>query len=73
MNNEIFVNDLIEWRSTDNDSSKTVERVLWIDEGYAIAFLFDIEATKGFPRISSILDLKEALKLGEATKLEKDP
>ncbi len=73
MNNEIFVNDLIKWRSTDNELNQTIERVLWIDEGYAIAFLFDIEATKGFPRISSILDLKEALKLGEATKLEKDP
>ncbi len=72
MNNEIFVNDLIQWQSDDAENP-LIERVVWIDDGYAVAFIFDIYATKGFPRSYAIKDLKEALKNQEASKLEVDP
>ena len=72
MNNEIFVNDLIQWQSDDSENA-LIERIIWIDEGYAIAFLFDINATKGLPHSYSIQDLKEALKDQEASKLVVDP
>ncbi len=72
MTHEIFVNDLIEWLS-DKDGNSLIERVIWIDEGYEIAFVFDIHATKGFPQSRSINDLKEALEHQEASKLEVDP
>jgi hypothetical protein len=71
MKNEIFVNDLIQW-SSDSDCP-LIERVVWIDEGYIIAFVVDIYATKGFPYIRSINDLKEALRHQKASKLEVDP
>lgn len=32
MNNDLFVNDLIEW--IDESGNSFIERVLWIDEGY---------------------------------------
>ena len=44
MNNELFVNELIEWQ--DNAEIPLIERVLWIDEGYIIAFVFDLNAKK---------------------------
>lgn len=72
MKNEIFVNDLIQWSSNNNDNS-LIERIVWIDEGYQIAFLIDIYGTKGFPQKRSIDDLKSALKHQEASKLEVDP
>lgn len=72
MNNEIFVNDLIQWQSDDKDNP-LIERVVWIDEGYTIAFVIDIYTTKGFPQSRYINDLKEALRSQEASKLELDP
>ncbi|MEC4987111.1 MAG: DDE-type integrase/transposase/recombinase [Oscillatoria sp. PMC 1068.18] len=72
MSNEIFVNDIIQWKS-DNDANSLIERVVWIDEGYTITFVFDINANKGFPRSCSVKDIKEALKHKEALKLELDP
>ena len=71
MDHEIFVNDLIKWESTNNDFAGVVERVLWIDEGYTIAFMLNIESTKGFPRTFSVSGLREALKRGEAKKIKK--
>ncbi|MEM1168767.1 MAG: Mu transposase C-terminal domain-containing protein [Cyanobacteria bacterium P01_H01_bin.35] len=71
MKNEIFVNDLIQWSSNNNNS--LIERIVWIDEGYQIAFLIDIYGTKGFPKKHSVDDLKSALKYQEASKLEVDP
>ncbi len=72
MNNEIFVNDLIQWQS-DNSDKVLIERIVWIDEGYVIAFAFDINATKGFPRSCLIQELKESLKHQEISKIEEDP
>ena len=72
MNNEIFVNDLIQWQS-DEKNNPLIERVVWIDDGYAVAFIINIYANKGFPRSYAIKDLKEALKNQEASKLEVDP
>ncbi len=72
MKNEIFVNDLIKWSSNNNDNS-LIERIVWIDERYQIAFLIDIYGTKGFPQKHSVDDLKSALKYQEASKLETDP
>ena len=40
MNQEIFVNDIIEW--LDQSENKLIERVLWIDEDYTLAFVFNI-------------------------------
>ncbi|WP_200906386.1 hypothetical protein [Limnoraphis robusta] len=72
MKNEIFVNDIIQW-SSEHTLDSLIERVVWIDEGYIIAFVVDIYATKGFPHSRSINDLKEALRHQEASKLEVDP
>ena len=72
MNSEIFVNDLIQWNS-DNEKNSLIERIVWIDEDYTIAFLFNINATKGFPRSYSVEDIKEAIRYQEVSKLEIDP
>ncbi|MDJ0843717.1 MAG: DDE-type integrase/transposase/recombinase [Crocosphaera sp.] len=72
MNSEIFVNDLIQWNSNKGDNS-LIERIVWIDKEYKIAFLFNINATKGFPRSCPVKDIKEALKCQEVSKLELDP
>jgi hypothetical protein len=69
---EIFVNDLIQWSAQDETNTLT-ERVIWIDEGYTLAFLFNIYAKKGFPRAQLISQLKESLNSQEASKLELDP
>lgn len=82
----LFVNDLIEWQAevatecisdksdqTARTSERLVERVLWIDEGYILAFVFDIEAKKGFPHPRKISEILEALSTGLATKIAKDP
>jgi hypothetical protein len=82
----LFVNDLIEWQAetvsecmTDGSDQKTqtsehlIERVLWIDEGYFLAFVFNIEAKKGFPHLRKISEILEALSTGIAVKTAKDP
>ena len=47
MSNDLFVNDLIEW--VDELGNSFIERILWIDEGYVIAFTIDINVKTGFP------------------------
>ncbi|MBW4462667.1 MAG: DDE-type integrase/transposase/recombinase [Nodosilinea sp. WJT8-NPBG4] len=82
----LFVNDLIEWQTktvsaciTDESdqkpqtSERLIERVLWIDEGYILAFVFNIEAKKGFPHLRKISEILEALSTGIAIKTAKDP
>jgi hypothetical protein len=82
----LFVNDLIEWQTettteglsensdqTTQISERLVERVLWIDEGYILAFVFDIEAQKGFPHPRKVSEILESLSSGIAVKIAKDP
>lgn len=71
MHDYLFTNDLIEWKnSLDNP---LIERVLWIDEGYVLAFVFDINAKLGFPQPRRVSEILEALSEGFVTKLLNDP
>lgn len=63
----LCVNDLIKW----NDDS--IERVVWIDDEYSIAFLFELEANKGFPYPKSIAEIEEAIANQTASKHLQDP
>jgi hypothetical protein len=67
----LYINDLIEWLAQSEDS--LIERIVWIDEGYTIAFLFDIKATKGFPYPKSIAEITEAIADGVASRNLNDP
>lgn len=71
MDTDLFVNDLIEW--TDESGNNSIERVLWIDEGYIIAFVFDIYAPTGFPQSKNVNEIREAIADGRASKLKSDP
>ena len=71
MNNDLFVNELIEW--IDESGNNLIERVLWIDEGYVIAFVFDINAQTGFPEPKKVSEIIEAISDGKALKLKSDP
>ncbi|MBW4419913.1 MAG: DDE-type integrase/transposase/recombinase [Myxacorys californica WJT36-NPBG1] len=71
MHNYLFTNDLIEWKNSSDNS--LIERVLWIDEGYVIAFVFDINARLGFPQTRRVSEILEALSEGSAIKLPNDP
>lgn len=67
----LFVNDLIEW--IDESGSNVIERILWIDSNYSLAFVFDIQAKKGFPEPKTVSEIKEAIETGRALKLKNDP
>ncbi|WP_414587906.1 Mu transposase C-terminal domain-containing protein [Scytonema sp. PCC 10023] len=71
MSNDLFVNDLIEW--IDESGNNLIERVLWIDEGYVIAFIFDINTKTGFPEPKKVSEIIEAISDGRALKLKSDP
>ncbi|MEO1432221.1 MAG: Mu transposase C-terminal domain-containing protein [Cyanobacteria bacterium J06633_8] len=71
MSNDLFVNDLIEW--VDELGNSFIERILWIDEGYVIAFTIDINVTTGFPVSKRVSDIQEDINEGRALKLKKDP
>lgn len=71
MDNYLFTNDLIEWRNSSNNL--LIERILWIDEGYTIAFVFDINAKSGFPEPRRVSEILESLSEGLASKLLVDP
>ena len=67
----LYVNDLIEWV---NDKGKSkVERIVWIDENYIVAFVFDINANKGVPYAKKTSEIEEAIFEGLALKLRADP
>ena len=68
---DLFVNDLIEW--IDESGSNVVERILWIDSNYSLAFVFDIQAKKGFPEPKTVSEIKQAIQTGHALKLKNDP
>ena len=67
----LYVNDLIEW--VDEAGKSRVERIVWIDENYIIAFVFDINTDKGLPTIKRINEIEEAISEGLALKLKSDP
>lgn len=71
MSNYLCVNDLIEW--VDASGNSFVERILWIDEGYTITFVIDINLKKGFPVSKRVSDIQEAINEGNALKLKTDP
>jgi hypothetical protein len=71
VNNELFVNEIIKWQ--DNSERPLIERVLWIDEGYIIAFVFDLNAKKGFPQPKKVSEILEAISAGLAIKKIQDP
>lgn len=73
MDDQLFVNEIIVWPTQSLNEIELTERVLWIDEGYAIAFVFNINADKGFPEIRNISDILEAFSNGTAYKQEYDP
>ncbi len=67
----LYINDLIEWV---NDKGKSkVERIVWIDENYIVAFVFDINTNKGLPAPRRISEIEEAISEGLALKLKSDP
>lgn len=67
----LYVNDLIEWI---NESEEVkVERIVWIDENYVIAFIFDIKSNKGVPYPKRIKEIEDAISEGYALKLKSDP
>ena len=51
----LYVNDLIEWVNDGQESR--IERIVWIDENYVIAFLFDINTNKGVPYAKKISEI----------------
>jgi Integrase core domain/Mu transposase, C-terminal len=67
----LYVNDLIEW--VDESGSSFVERIIWIDEGYIIAFAIDVNIRTGFPILKKITDLQEAINKGSVLKIKTDP
>lgn len=71
MDGYLFVNDLIKWEP--DSENLIIERILWIDEDYTIAFMFDINAKSGFPVSRKVSNVMEALAEGCASKLLDDP
>lgn len=68
---DLFVNDLIEW--IDESGNNVIERILWIDSNYSLAFVFGIQAKKGFPQPKTVSEIKQAIETGRALKLKNDP
>ncbi len=67
----LYVNDLIEW--IDDVKETKVERIIWVDKNYVIAFVFDINTNKGVPCAKRISEIEEAIVEGVALKLKSDP
>ncbi|MBG1266645.1 DDE-type integrase/transposase/recombinase [Nostoc sp. WHI] len=71
MNEDLFVNDLIQWQLNENNC--LIERILWIDEGYIIAFVLNINSQKGLPEPKKVSEILEAMSEGLAFKQKQDP
>ena len=71
MDEDLFVNELVNWRTDEN--SQLIERILWIDEGYVITFVLDINAKKGLPEPKRVSEILEAISEGIAFKQKQDP
>ncbi|MGG2014054.1 DNA-binding protein [Bacillus sp. S10(2024)] len=48
-------------------------RILWIDEGYVICYLIEVEASKGFPEKRLISNLEKMLEHEEMQLIKSDP
>jgi Integrase core domain/Mu transposase, C-terminal len=71
MPTHLFINNLVEWIS--EDGKNKIDRVLWIDEGYKVAFLIDIYEEKSLPRQTLINEIEECIKSSAAIVIKKDP
>ncbi|OYE05063.1 DDE-type integrase/transposase/recombinase [Nostoc sp. 'Peltigera membranacea cyanobiont' 232] len=71
MHENLFINDLIEWESDGN--TQLIERIIWIDEGYIIAFVLDVNSKKGLPEPKKVSEILEAMSEGLAFKHKQDP
>jgi hypothetical protein len=71
MSINVFVNNLIQW-IPDPDNTH-IDRVLWVDDGYKIAFVIDIHSESALPRQISVSEIEEAIKSSSAIKISKDP
>jgi hypothetical protein len=71
MNQTLTVNELIEW---DYDSkTKTIERILWIDEGNIVTYVININGKTGLPYQRTIAEILEALTSEIAVRVNNDP
>lgn len=56
------------FKRTLSDGTVIKERVIWIDEGNIIAFLYDIAADTGFPALRKISELQKEISSGILVK-----
>lgn len=56
------------FRRTLEDGKVVKERVIWVDEGNSIAFMFNLGADKGFPVLKKISELKDEIRNGLLVK-----
>ncbi len=66
-----FVNSLVEWIS--ENGNNRIDRILWIDEGYEVAFLIDIHKEESLPRQVFINEIEESIESSTAIIIKKDP
>jgi Integrase core domain/Mu transposase, C-terminal len=71
MATKIFVNDLIQW--VDSLGESRIDRILWIDTNYCIAYSIDINGRNSLPEAKNISEIEESIELGQAIKYEQDP
>ncbi|MDZ8238660.1 MAG: DDE-type integrase/transposase/recombinase [Nostoc sp. ChiQUE01a] len=71
MNEDLFVNDLIQWQLGEN--SHLIKRILWIDGDYNIAFVININSEKGLPECKKVSEILEDMSDGLAFKQKQDP
>ncbi|MEH2218724.1 MAG: DNA-binding protein [Nostoc sp.] len=71
MEENLYVNDLIEWEL--DSGNKVLERILWIDEDYTIAFLIDVNTNKGLPKLKKVSEIVEEISNRLAFKQRVDP
>lgn len=71
MSTKIFVNDLIQW--VDSLGESRIDRILWIDTNYRIAYSIDINGKNSLPEVKNISEIEESIELSQAIKYEQDP
>lgn len=71
MNDNLFVNEVIEWNAI--DGKKITERILWLDEYEDIAYTIDIYSDKGLPTLRKISEIRDELQNNTVVKLKEDP
>ncbi len=71
MSIKIFVNDLIQW--VDSSGESRIDRILWIDTNYRVAYSIDINGKNSLPEAKKISEIEESIELSQAIKYEQDP